>query len=160
MGSKPGEHSIPKSAFNRNAWPSLAHDLTLIHHACLSDMKRMFEHYLQDAVMLELTREFPCCSNKYELILVSPRNYFLYTPLLPAVATGTVEQRSIVEPVRKILKNKVQHLPVSIKSTKFEARLTFRSCMPVHVWRMGTEARTSKARASGPTNTSYPQLIK
>ncbi|KAK9866900.1 hypothetical protein WJX84_011085 [Apatococcus fuscideae] len=37
-------------------------------------------------------------SNKYELLLVSPRNYFLYTPLLPAVATGTVEQRSIVEP--------------------------------------------------------------
>ncbi|KAK9866248.1 hypothetical protein WJX84_006230 [Apatococcus fuscideae] len=46
------------------------------------------------------------CSNKYELILVSPRNYFLYTPLLPAVATGTIEQRSIVEPVRKIMRNK------------------------------------------------------
>ncbi len=47
------------------------------------------------------------CRDNYEVMLVSPRNYFLYTPLLPAVATGTVEQRSIVEPVRKILGKKV-----------------------------------------------------
>lgn len=32
--------------------------------------------------------------------MVSPRNYFLYTPLLPSAATGTVEPRSIVDPVR------------------------------------------------------------
>ncbi len=32
-------------------------------------------------------------SEMYELIVVSPRNYFLYTPLLPAVATGTMEER-------------------------------------------------------------------
>ena len=37
----------------------------------------------------------------YEVVVVSPRNYFLYTPLLPASATGAVEDRSIVEPVRK-----------------------------------------------------------
>lgn len=42
-------------------------------------------------------------SEMYELIVVSPRNYFLYTPLLPAVATGTMEERSIVEPVRNFL---------------------------------------------------------
>ncbi len=29
-----------------------------------------------------------------------------YTPLLPAVATGTIEERSIVEPIRKIIKDK------------------------------------------------------
>ena len=48
------------------------------------------------------------CSEKYDIILVSPRNYFLYTPLLPAVATGTCEERSIVEPVRNLLEGKVQ----------------------------------------------------
>ena len=36
------------------------------------------------------------------------RSYFLYTPLLPACATGTVEERSIVEPVRRVLNNKVR----------------------------------------------------
>lgn len=39
-------------------------------------------------------------ASKYDIVVVSPRNYFLYTPLLPAVATGTMEERSIVEPVR------------------------------------------------------------
>lgn len=47
------------------------------------------------------------CSESYEVILVSPRNYFLYTPLLPAVATGTMEERSIVEPVRNLITGKV-----------------------------------------------------
>eukprot|EP00878_Enallax_costatus_P042699 GHUV01050146.1.p1 GENE.GHUV01050146.1~~GHUV01050146.1.p1 ORF type:complete len:222 (+),score=80.95 GHUV01050146.1:935-1600(+) len=38
--------------------------------------------------------------------MVSPRNYFLYTPLLPAVAVGTMEERSIVEPVRNLVQGK------------------------------------------------------
>ncbi len=46
-------------------------------------------------------------SERYEIVLVSPRNYFLYTPLLPAVATGTCEERSIVEPVRNLIDGKV-----------------------------------------------------
>uniref|UniRef100_A0A7S3QLS1 NADH:ubiquinone reductase (non-electrogenic) n=1 Tax=Dunaliella tertiolecta TaxID=3047 RepID=A0A7S3QLS1_DUNTE len=45
-------------------------------------------------------------SQTYEVLLVSPRNYFLYTPLLPAVATGTMEERSIVEPVRNMIVGK------------------------------------------------------
>lgn len=42
------------------------------------------------------------------MVVVSPRNYFLYTPLLPAVAVGTLEEASVMEPVRKILKKKVR----------------------------------------------------
>ena len=44
--------------------------------------------------------------NNYDITVVSPRNYFLYTPLLPAVAAGTVEERSIVEPVRNLIHGK------------------------------------------------------
>lgn len=40
----------------------------------------------------------------YDVEVVSPRNYFAFTPLLPSVTCGTVEARSIVEPVRNILK--------------------------------------------------------
>jgi NADH:ubiquinone reductase (non-electrogenic) len=47
------------------------------------------------------------CSETYDIVVVSPRNYFLYTPLLPAVATGTMEERSIVEPVRQLVHGKV-----------------------------------------------------
>ncbi|GLJ33096.1 hypothetical protein SUGI_0666040 [Cryptomeria japonica] len=45
------------------------------------------------------------CS-KYNVQVVSPRNYFAFTPLLPSVTCGTVEARSISEPIRKIVKRK------------------------------------------------------
>ncbi|MBI2023894.1 NAD(P)/FAD-dependent oxidoreductase [Candidatus Giovannonibacteria bacterium] len=38
-----------------------------------------------------------------ELILVDARNYFLFTPLLHEVATGSVARENIVEPLRKVL---------------------------------------------------------
>ncbi|CAI9090388.1 OLC1v1025151C1 [Oldenlandia corymbosa var. corymbosa] len=44
--------------------------------------------------------------SSYDVQVVSPRNYFAFTPLLPSVTCGTVEARSIVEPVRKIIKKK------------------------------------------------------
>ncbi|GKV19122.1 hypothetical protein SLEP1_g29416 [Rubroshorea leprosula] len=42
----------------------------------------------------------------YEVEVVSPRNYFAFTPLLPSVTCGTVEGRSIVEPIRNIIGKK------------------------------------------------------
>ena len=49
-------------------------------------------------------------STPYDVVLVSPRNYFLYTPLLPGAATGAVEERSIVEPIRR---------PIAVKGWKY-----------------------------------------
>ena len=40
----------------------------------------------------------------YDVHVISPRNYFAFTPLLPSVTCGTVEARSIVEPIRRIVK--------------------------------------------------------
>ncbi|KAK9838284.1 hypothetical protein WJX81_002324 [Elliptochloris bilobata] len=39
----------------------------------------------------------------YDVTIVSPRNFFTYTPLLPGAATGTVELRSITEAVRSLV---------------------------------------------------------
>lgn len=39
-------------------------------------------------------------SDKYEVIYVSPRNYFVFTPMLAAASVGTVDVRSITEPIR------------------------------------------------------------
>lgn len=39
---------------------------------------------------------------KYNVIVVSPRNHFLFTPLLPSTTVGTVEFRSIIEPIRNV----------------------------------------------------------
>lgn len=40
--------------------------------------------------------------DEYEVILISPRNHFLYTPLLPSTTVGTLEYKCIQEPVRSI----------------------------------------------------------
>lgn len=45
-------------------------------------------------------------ASKYNIVVVSPRNFFLFTPLLPSCTTGTVEHRSIMEPVRSIIRHK------------------------------------------------------
>ncbi|KAF5180731.1 External alternative NAD(P)H-ubiquinone oxidoreductase [Thalictrum thalictroides] len=45
-------------------------------------------------------------STQYDVQVISPRNYFAFTPLLPSVTVGTVEARSIVEPIRNIIKKK------------------------------------------------------
>jgi NADH:ubiquinone reductase (non-electrogenic) len=42
----------------------------------------------------------------YNVTIISPRNYFLFTPLLPSCTTGTVEHRSIMEPIRSIIRHK------------------------------------------------------
>ncbi|KAF7555325.1 hypothetical protein G7046_g6576 [Stylonectria norvegica] len=45
-------------------------------------------------------------TENYNVIVVSPRNYFLFTPLLPSCTTGLIEHRSIMEPIRTILGHK------------------------------------------------------
>eukprot|EP01111_Echinosteliopsis_oligospora_P009343 TRINITY_DN2723_c0_g2_i1.p1 TRINITY_DN2723_c0_g2~~TRINITY_DN2723_c0_g2_i1.p1 ORF type:complete len:565 (+),score=164.88 TRINITY_DN2723_c0_g2_i1:73-1767(+) len=40
-------------------------------------------------------------ADEFQVTVVSPRNYFLFTPLLPGTTTGRVEMRSIMEPIRK-----------------------------------------------------------
>ena len=42
----------------------------------------------------------------YDVSVISPRNYFLNTPLLPGVTVGTVEARSLIEPMRRLLPGK------------------------------------------------------
>ena len=36
----------------------------------------------------------------YDVTVVSPRNHFIFTPLLPSTTVGTIEFRSIIEPIR------------------------------------------------------------
>lgn len=41
-------------------------------------------------------------TSKYEVTVISPRNFFLFTPMLAGASVGTVEFRSITEPVREV----------------------------------------------------------
>ncbi|UZJ52939.1 hypothetical protein CBS101457_002259 [Exobasidium rhododendri] len=42
-------------------------------------------------------------ANEYDVTVIAPNNFFLFTSLLPSATVGTVEPRSLVEPLRKIL---------------------------------------------------------
>ena len=42
-----------------------------------------------------------CETDGYEVVCVSPRPFFVFTPMLASTAVGTVEYRSIVEPIRQ-----------------------------------------------------------
>ncbi|KXZ46318.1 hypothetical protein GPECTOR_45g188 [Gonium pectorale] len=39
-------------------------------------------------------------TDTYDVVVVSPRNHFVFTPMLPSTAVGTVEFRSLLEPIR------------------------------------------------------------
>lgn len=45
--------------------------------------------------------------DNFHVTLVSPSNYFLFTPMLPSATVGTLELRSLIEPIRRIV-NKVR----------------------------------------------------
>lgn len=48
-------------------------------------------------------------AGEYHVTVVSPSNHFLFTPMLPSATVGTLELRSLVEPVRKIVKRVKGH---------------------------------------------------
>ncbi|ODV98169.1 hypothetical protein PACTADRAFT_654 [Pachysolen tannophilus NRRL Y-2460] len=74
----------------------------------------------------------------YNVIVVSPRNYFLFTPLLPSVPTGTIDLKSIVDPVRTIARltpGEVQYLEaeatdIDTKNKKVTVKHTSQSITP------------------------------
>lgn len=68
--------------------------------------------------------------SSYDVQVVSPRNYFAFTPLLPSVTCGTVEARSIVEPVRNIIK-KVTCFQVSLFLVASSLYLTLLMKLPI-----------------------------
>ncbi|GJE93987.1 NADH dehydrogenase-like protein [Phanerochaete sordida] len=51
-------------------------------------------------------------TEEYNVFVISPRNYFLFTPLLPSVATGTLSPRSIIQPTRYMTRHKKRQVSV------------------------------------------------
>ncbi|GMH12067.1 hypothetical protein Nepgr_013908 [Nepenthes gracilis] len=73
----------------------------------------------------------------YDVKVVSPRNYFTFTPLLPSVTCGTVEARSIVEPIRNIMRKstgefefcEAECFKIDAANKKILCRTTFESSL-------------------------------
>merc|ERR1719359_1041298 len=60
----------------------------------------------------------------YDVQVLAQSNYFLYTPLLPSLVVGTVEPRSIIDPVRPVVQKKLRRLPVGSKLEFTEAQVS------------------------------------
>jgi NADH dehydrogenase len=60
----------------------------------------------------------------YHVTVISPSNTFLFTPMLPSATVGTLELRSLVEPVRKIVRRVHGHfLKASAEDVDFSEKL-------------------------------------
>ena len=70
----------------------------------------------------------------YDVVVVSPRNHFLFTPLLASTTVGTLEFRSIIEPVRNAGFRDEHHFHLSHAVNLDPARheLTCRSVLDDH----------------------------
>ncbi len=67
-----------------------------------------------------LLRRLP--AGVYDVTLISPRNYFLFTPLLPSAVSGTVEFRSILEPARHRLRGRARLIEAEAVAADWSAR--------------------------------------
>ncbi|KAI9183695.1 NADH:ubiquinone oxidoreductase [Blastocladiella emersonii ATCC 22665] len=56
-------------------------------------------------------------TSQYRVVVVSARNYFLFTPLLPSVTTGSLESKSVITPIRFFLRFK----PFGVEFVEAEA---------------------------------------
>lgn len=62
--------------------------------------------------------------DEYHVTIISPSNYFLFTPMLPSATVGTLELRSLVEPVRRITARIKGHfMKAEAKDVDFSAKL-------------------------------------
>lgn len=60
----------------------------------------------------------------YDVTVISPQNYFLFTPLLPSAATGTLSVKSLMASIRKIVTSVSGHyLEARAEKIEFEDKL-------------------------------------
>ncbi|KAJ3802120.1 pyridine nucleotide-disulfide oxidoreductase-domain-containing protein [Lentinula aff. detonsa] len=51
-------------------------------------------------------------TSEYNVVMISPKNYFLFTPLLPSVAVGTLSPKAILQPTRYLARHKARAVTV------------------------------------------------
>ena len=65
-------------------------------------------------------------------VVVSPKNYFLFTPLLPSVAVGTLSPRAIIQSTRYITRHKARSVSViEAEATDVDVRASLTSARPM-----------------------------
>lgn len=82
--------------------------------------------------------------NRYNILVCSPTNHFVNTPLLPSVTVGTLGPRAIVEPIRHVIaKHRKNNPNAHIKFNEVEATEVDTKQKRIRVSTRGTEGRAS-----------------
>lgn len=127
----PGADDIPISEFALHPRRGGPKNLPIIEHQVdddESDLKTEQKHKPKLVVLGTGWGSIPLLKSLqaegYHVTVVSPSNYFLFTPMLPSATVGTLELRSLVEPVRKIILNARGHfLKASAEDVEFAEKL-------------------------------------
>ena len=91
---------------------------------------------------------------KYDVIVVSPRNYFLFTPMLPSTTTGAVDYRSIVDPVRSMIYRKT-----GIKSASHPDTIRYFEATCHSVDHVNNVISCDKKGSEGKLSIEYDKLV-
>lgn len=67
-------------------------------------------------------------TDKYDVTVISPRNYFVFTPMLAGASVGSVDFKSITEPIREI-NNNVRYLEAA--ATEIDPTTNTVSCIAI-----------------------------
>ncbi|GAC94532.1 potential mitochondrial NADH dehydrogenase [Pseudozyma hubeiensis SY62] len=74
-------------------------------------------------------------TEEYNVVVISPHNYFLFTPLLPSVTVGTLDGRSIVQPTRHTTRFKTREVKVYEADCEYidpvNKTVTFEDCSEI-----------------------------
>lgn len=108
----------------------------------------------------------------YHVTVVSPVNYFLFTPMLPSATVGTLELRSLAEPIRRIVSRVRGHfLKAEALDVDFASRLVeiaqedadgnlVRFYLPYDKLIIGVGATTNPHGVKGLENCSFLKSIE
>ena len=61
--------------------------------------------------------------SKYQTLVISPRSYFVFTPLLASTAVGTLEFRTALEPIRSRQRSNVEFVQGWAKDVDFARKI-------------------------------------
>jgi len=93
---------------------------------------------------------------QYQIHICSTANHFVNTPLLPSVTVGTMEGRSIVEPIRNFVAwHREKHPETSIKFNEVQANHIDYTKKEVKVTTRGKEPRVFEGVGSACDNREY-----
>jgi len=92
---------------------------------------------------------------KFDVTVVSPRNHFLFTPLLPSTTVGTLEFRCVQEPVRTI--KGVHYLQAQASGIDFEGKQVH--CTEVYAHREEVQPGSWKSQPKAQLSLPYDKLV-